>query len=134
MPRVALGVQGDELAAGKTESVAIVCDVDAICIDRHQSPVDLARASLAVHGLGACPQLRRVDHVGRAARVQHATGIRQVRQQFAGAAGVVEVHVREKDGLDVAAIQPCAFERIEQERHGVVGAGVHERRAPGLDN
>ena len=47
---------------------------------------------------------------------------------------MIEVHVRQKHVVDVADIEVLLAKRIDQERHAVIDAGIHERGSSALDD
>ena len=69
-----------------------------------------------------------------ATRVQDAAGIRQVLHQQAGPAGMVEMNVRQENKVDVGDIEALLTQRIQQQRYGIVGAGIDERAAALFDD
>ena len=69
-----------------------------------------------------------------AARVHRDAGVRQLLEQRAGAAGVVEVDVGEQHPVDRGARDALGVERREQVRHRERGAGIDERRAAAVDD
>ena len=97
--------------------------------DRHQLAVQLPVQGLAVHGDRAGHQLRGVDHVRRAARVQYRPGVRQRLHHLAGAARMVEVHVGQEQPVHLLAGDAEFVERRQQPRRRRAGAGVDEGRA-----
>ena len=129
VPGVPLGVQRANLAAAETEAVLVRGHVDASSVDRHDLAVKFEGLLLAVHALRTGDEFLRVGHVRCAARVQHATRVRQRLHQQASASGVIEMDVGQEDVVDVAAIEIVLLQRVEQVRHAVVGAGVDEGRA-----
>ena len=66
--------------------------------------------------------------------MQQRLRVRQLAHQGAGAAGVVEMHVRQQQVVDGCARHAELVERGEQVRYRVVGADIDERRAPGVDD
>jgi hypothetical protein len=70
--------------------------------------------------------LGRIDHVRRAARVHHRGGARQFAHQRTGAAGMVEVHVREEQVFDRVALDAELGQRREYQRNRGVRAGVDD--------
>ena len=70
----------------------------------------------------------------RAARVDHGAGIRQLLEQGAGAAGVVQMDVGEDQPVHVGRREACGFQPAQQRRHRVRGAAVDEGGAAVLDD
>ena len=77
---------------------------------------------------------RRIDHVALATRMNDQGRARQLAHQRAGAAGMVEVHMRRDHELDGRARQAQRLERGQMARQREVGAGVDEGGAPAVDD
>ena len=129
---VVQGVAGhvDELERAPAQEHAFpVGDlVHARARDRHELPVVAREGLLAVDLLGGGDEARRVQHVRHAARMQVHGRVGQVAQQLSRAAGVVQVHVGEQEGVDRRARDGQLIKRREQVGHRVVGADVDDRR------
>ncbi len=99
--------------------------------NRNDLAVVLAEDLLPVHGDGSRHEARWVDHVPRAAGVEHDFGVRQVAQHRAGAAGMVEVDVGEDQVADARRGNALRCKRRQHVRDRVVGADVDQRcRSP----
>jgi hypothetical protein len=130
--RVARRIDELERSAAEREAGAVLGDEHALRRDRHQLAVELPEERLAVDLDRAGDQLRGLDHVGRATRVEHRPGVRQRLDELARAPGVVEVHVRQEDVIDLLAGDADFVKRGEQARRGRCDARVDERRPPGV--
>jgi hypothetical protein len=86
MPRVTGRVDQLERALTEPEPLAVLRDRDTVRRHREDFAVQLAERLLAVHGDRARDQLRGLDHVRSAARVQHGTRVRQRADQLSGTA------------------------------------------------
>ena len=128
MHRVAGRVHAFERAAGQLESRAILRDGEALALDGQDFAVQLRIQLFAVHRARAGDELGGVDHVRRAARMHHAGGARQRAHERAGAAGMIEVHVREEQEVHRVGRELQLLERREYQRNGGVGPGIDDRR------
>ncbi len=64
-----------------------------------------------------------------AARMHHQTRLRQLRHQFAGAAGMVQMHVGQDQPVDIRGCQSGIVQGLHQTWQGMPGAAVDEGRA-----
>ncbi len=129
MFRMTFGVQRLQRPAIEVKPLFIVADLDPVLVDRLDDPVHLARPFLAVDGLRAGNEPCGVDHVSCGSRVAHASRIRQRLHQRSGTAGMIEMHVSYEYKVDVSGIQALLLERIQEQRHAVVDAGVDKCRS-----
>ncbi len=60
------------------------------------------------------------------ARVHNATGIGQLLHEESGAAGMIEMDVREEHEVDVGNLKIALSQRVDQQRDAVVRSGVDE--------
>jgi len=132
MQRMAGGVHEFELASGKIHTLKVARDEHALRRQRHNIAVQLPIGRRAVDGDGSGDQLCRIDQMRRAARVQHRARIRQCLHQSARAAGMIQMHVRQKDKIDCAAGDTELLERGEQIRHRVRRARVDKGGAAAM--
>ncbi len=126
MARMAGGVQAGQDTAGQVHFVAVGSLDHALGRDRPQATVVALHDVLAVHLAGTGPQLRRVDHVPRAARMHHQARIGQLRHQLARAAGMVQVHVGENQPVHGPRFQSGVGECMQQSRDRMIGPAVDE--------
>ena len=96
--------------------------------------VHAPRRFLAVDRHGGHDQPRGIDHVARAPRVHREARVRAAGHQLPGAAGVVEVHMREHHVVDALRRHALLLQGGEHPRHGRRGGGVDDDRAPVLDH
>ncbi len=120
--------------AGELERHAVAALDDALGGDRHQRSVRALDFGGAVDRGRALHQVRRIDHVPGAARMNDEARSRQLRHQQPDASGVVEVDVGRDDEVDRVALESGGGERREQARHRVVRAGVDEGGAAAFDD
>ncbi len=128
MARVAFSVNRLHRPAVKIEPLFVVGNNDPALIDSFDASIDLCGAFFSVNGFGSGHELCRIDHVWRCVRMQNTKRIRQLLHQKACAAGVVKVHVREKDVVDVAHIQILLGQCIKKKRYAVVDTRIDECR------
>ena len=132
--RVPRCIQELEGAASQADAMAV--------LDRHHPlgrygqdfPVVLAEHALTVHRLGGGNEFRRIDHVRGAARMHQDLRARQRCRQPAGAARMVQMHMREENIIDVGRIDAFGGEGAEQIRNGEMRAGVDECGAAVIDD
>ena len=79
-------------------------------------------------------ELRGVDHVGRAARMQHRTGVGELAHQPARPAGMIQMHVRQQHEVDRRARDAQFRERGEQVGDRCVRPHIDKGGATGLDD
>ncbi len=114
MPCVAGCVDTQQFSSGEIDDVVVAGRVDTRGIDRHQRAVAALDFFLAVNGRRAGDELARVDHVPSTARMNDGAGVRQFLHQRTGAAGVIEMHVRENHVIDSIDGNLLLRQRIEQ--------------------
>jgi hypothetical protein len=118
-----------EHTSREVELLPVPGDGEPFWRDGQYVAVQLRVELVAIYGAGAGDELRRVDHVGRAARMHHADGVRERLHQGARAAGMVEMHVCEKQQVHRFRRQAQLFEPGEYQRNGRVGTGIDDGRA-----
>jgi hypothetical protein len=126
-------VQQRELAGTEPEALAILDHPHARRRNRHKLPVQTREAFLAVDRLGARDELRGVDHVRRAARMQHRLRAGKLAHESARATGVIQVHVRQQQVIDRVARHAEFPQSGEQIGNRIVGADIHEGGAAGVN-
>ena len=129
--RVPRDVDELERAAAEAHPLAILDHAHARGRDRQQLPVQLLEA-LAVDRARALDQAAGVDHVRRAARMQHRHGVGELLHQPPRPAGVVQVHVRQQHVVHRRARDAKLGERRQQVGDGSVGAHIDEGRATAI--
>ena len=133
VPRVTFREQEPELATGQRHRLAVVDDEHTLLGDRQDLAVHLRVSFRPVHRARPADQLLRVDHVRGAARMQYGLRVGQLVHQQAGAAGMIEVYVCQENIVDRTRVEVLLAQRIEQQRHAGVGAGIDKRGAPVRD-
>jgi hypothetical protein len=98
---------------------------------RHHRPPQPVHVGVAVDARGAGHQLRRVDHVRRAAFVDEHADVRMLAHQRASRAGMIEVDVRQQDRLDLARRHAAGFEAGDQVGQAAGRPGIDQRDAAG---
>ncbi len=126
---VARGVQQHQLAAGQVDTVAVLGHHHTMFGNGLDTTIAARDFLGTVHRRGTGNQPGRVDHVRRTARVQHCLCVGQLLHQQAGAAGVVQVHVREQQPVHRVNGQTRVGQRLQHRRHRQAGATVDERGA-----
>ena len=84
-----------QASTGQIHHVSVRCLDDPFGGNRAQPAIGLLHYRLAIHGAGTGPQQRRVDHVAGTAGMHHQLRVRQLRDQLAGTAGMIQMHVGE---------------------------------------
>lgn len=115
--RVARRVQQDQLAAGQIDAVAVFGHHHTLLRNRLDATIAARDLLGTINGGGTGNQPGRIDHVRRAARVQHRLCVRQLLHQQAGAAGVVQVHVGQQQPVDRVHTQAGVRQRLQHGRH-----------------
>jgi hypothetical protein len=101
---------------------------------RQQLAVVAREFLLAVHRGGTGHQPLRIDHVRRRARVRDQLRVGQLLHQQARATGVVEVGMGQHHPVHRIGTQARVRQRLQQQRHAVVGPAVDESRPALLDH
>src|SRR5437667_59903 len=134
---VVQGVSGHvnelERPLAEPHALAVLDRPHALGGDRHERAVELVQA-LAVDRAGAGHELRRVDHVRCAARMQQRPRVGELLHQAPRAAGVIEMHVRQQQVVDGFPRNAELREPGEQIRDGRVGPHIDEGRASRVDD
>ena len=134
VPRMSLGIDRLQRAAVEREPLLIFRYDYALLIDRFDSAVQSLGLCLAVNGLGSRDQLRWVHHVPRPVAVHYAFGVRQLLHEATSAAGMIEVHVRKNDVVDVSDVEVLLNEGVQKQRNAVIDAGIDKRRTTLFDD
>ncbi len=129
MPGVARRIDEFKRACAKLQAHAVSHQQHAVGRDRQQLAIQLAVHRVAVDGDGAGDELRRIDEVRCAARMQHGPGVRQRLHHLARATRVVEMDVRQEQVIDLLARKAQFVERCQQPGRGRAGPGIDESGA-----
>ena len=127
MPGVTMGVEEAEPVAS--------AQVQLVPGARDHQPSGGHRLGNAIVGLqvlaedhsGAGDQPARIDQVARPALMHHDLRVRQMPQEGPGAAGVVQVDVRDDDVGDVARRDAQVGQRLQPDGDAPAGARFHDR-------
>jgi hypothetical protein len=134
VPGVPRRVDELERAATERETFAVLDDQHPLRRDRQQLAVELVVPRFPVDPDRAGDEPGRIDKVRGTAGVQHGPGVRQGADHLPGTAGMVEVHMGEKQEVDLLAGNAEFVQGGEQPGGCRGGPGVHERRATVLDD
>ena len=102
-----------QLTTGEINGLAVAYDQNTIDWRWRNRSVNLPVPLLAIHVDSALDQPCRIDHVRRAAWVNHKPGVRKVLQQGACAASMIQVHVRHEQVVDISDINVVLLQRIQ---------------------
>lgn len=134
VPRVPRRIEAQQLAAGEVEAQFVRRFDDARGVDRQHLAVQAAHFGRAIDGGGAGHQLGGIGHVPRAARVHHEAGVGEGAHHRAGAAGVVEMDVRQDHVIDALRRQIERGQRPLDRAQRFVVAGIDDRGAAFSDD
>ena len=102
--------------------------------NRLQGAVKTLHQLFAVHRRRAGHQLRRIDDVPRAARMHHHPRIGQMRQQRTGTTGMIQVHMRQDQPVDLFGRHAGTLQFGQHVRHRMIGAAIDESTAAIADD
>ena len=120
--------------AGKLELLQIVSRQEPLFINRHYVAKHLLEALLTVNLRCAPDQPGWVRQMRYASRVHYCARIRQVFHQFAGASGMIQVYMGQKNIIDVGCVHVFLAQGVEKQRYTCVRARIDKRGTPVFDN
>ena len=129
MQRVSGRVHAFEHPPGQLESLSILGDRDALALDRQDLAIQLRIELLTVNRSRRGDECRGIEHVWRATRVKHTGGTRQRAHERTGAAGMIEVNMREEQVVHRVRGDLQLLERREYQRNGSIRAGIDDGRS-----
>ena len=114
---MARGMQELERAPAEPDPLAVLDRRQALGRNRQDGAVLLEESRCPVDRLGRTDQLRGVDHMRRAARMHENPGVRQQGSEPSCAARVIEMHVSEKNVIDLIGVLSDLGEGAQQMGH-----------------
>lgn len=134
MQRVTLRVQRLQLAAVEIKPLFVISDYATRFFHRLNNAIHRARLFDAVNRLCASDQFCRINHVSGATRMNDTAGIGQLLHQEARSASMVQVNMRKENVVNITHVEVLLMQRIDEQRHAVVGSGIDEGRAAAFNN
>src|SRR3569833_3063898 len=123
-----------ELTRTETITLAVLCDINALCRNGRELAVEHFEPLLAINDFRAGDELVGIDHMRRATRMQNSASIRERAYELAGAACMIQVHVGQEDVVHGGARDPETIERGEQIGNREIRPHIDECRATGVLN
>ncbi|MNM41671.1 hypothetical protein D3C81_524940 [compost metagenome] len=120
-------MQQHQFAARQIDALTVVSHHHTLLGNRFDATIAARDFLGAIDGGGTGDQPGRIDHVRRAARMQHRTRIRQLLHQQASAAGMIQVHVGQQQPVHRLHAQPVVGQGLQHRRHRQAGTAVDER-------
>jgi len=125
--RMARRVQQLVAPVAEREARAVLGDLDPVGRHPDEPAVEAVERRVAVDRARRRLELRRIHQMRDAARMHDHARARQSGGERAGAAGMIEVHVRQHDRLDRGRLELASGQGGEQARHRGRGSGIDER-------
>src|SRR6185437_13395034 len=90
--------------------------------------------SLSVYRYCARNKLGRIGHMSGAARMHHQPGVGKAMHEFARAAGMIEVYVRDEYVRYIGRVEVLCLQYLYQAGNRRRGAGIDQRSFAAFDN
>ena len=130
MPGMTRRIQYLQPARAQMQHMALGRLLDALAGDRHDFAIDPLRGLQPIDRHRAVPQLARVGHVPRTARMHDQSCVRALLHQRTGTTGMIQMDMRQDHPVERLRRQVQLFQRRENARQRVAGGGVDHRSPP----